>query len=484
MVIGGCPVVSNSVVVTAYGTPYLNIQPSAVLCHPGQQVSIQVMASPGAAVQWTSPSGFTGLMLSTAAPGVYACNVSSCGIITPLAVEVIAAPANAGLLTPGPFTLCGGDSLVLAAAPGADSYAWLPMGATGDSLIVSSGGDFALAVTNAAGCSDTSAVVHVDYIDFPIELIAAGDTVCAGQQALLLATGSGGFAWYADAALGQLLGTGPQWSAAPSQSASYWVRQEEQGCFGDTVAAFVVVNATPSPIGIDGPTFLCAGDALHLVADAPDTVLVNWSTPWGGSTGPRIDVAAAGIAQAGTYSAQASYRGCSSPVATHALQVHDPAPLELPPYTSFCEGASVTFNVPSGFTGVQWSTGAVGSSITLIASAVITVRALDPAGCPVKADLEVEAVDCPLFIPNVFSPNGDERNDTWLISGGFISAPITIYNRWGDVVYEGDMLKRGWDGRHYRNGEPCSEGVYYYVLQLNRADAGIKHHAGYVHLYQ
>jgi gliding motility-associated-like protein len=71
-----------------------------------------------------------------------------------------------------------------------------------------------------------------------------------------------------------------------------------------------------------------------------------------------------------------------------------------------------------------------------------------------------------LTIPNVFSPNGDNINDVFIInSTGIASIAVEIYNRWGTKIYEWNSLKGGWDGRSMVSGLPCEEGTYYYIVK-------------------
>ncbi len=69
-----------------------------------------------------------------------------------------------------------------------------------------------------------------------------------------------------------------------------------------------------------------------------------------------------------------------------------------------------------------------------------------------------------IFVPNVFSPNGDGMNDLFLISSdGIIEFDLVIYNRWGQVIFSTSAPEIAWDGRTSA-GEPASEGTYYYTL--------------------
>ncbi len=68
-----------------------------------------------------------------------------------------------------------------------------------------------------------------------------------------------------------------------------------------------------------------------------------------------------------------------------------------------------------------------------------------------------------LLIPNIFTPNGDGKNDLFKMSGANIhSFSCTIYDRWGVQIAQLNTPDDAWDGRS-KNGEPCSNGVYFYV---------------------
>jgi gliding motility-associated-like protein len=81
-----------------------------------------------------------------------------------------------------------------------------------------------------------------------------------------------------------------------------------------------------------------------------------------------------------------------------------------------------------------------------------------------------------IFIPNIFSPNGDGINEFFTISGRFNLTDINflrIYDRWGNQLFEKLGLSpgeqsEGWDGNF--NGEPMQPGVYVFVAELQYED--------------
>ncbi|MBK8845664.1 MAG: gliding motility-associated C-terminal domain-containing protein [Bacteroidetes bacterium] len=74
--------------------------------------------------------------------------------------------------------------------------------------------------------------------------------------------------------------------------------------------------------------------------------------------------------------------------------------------------------------------------------------------------------NCPKFdLPNVFTPNNDGINDFFepSVYSYVDKTEFTIYNRWGNPVYRTMDKKIYWDGNHLNSGDPCPEGVYYYL---------------------
>jgi gliding motility-associated-like protein/uncharacterized repeat protein (TIGR01451 family) len=80
------------------------------------------------------------------------------------------------------------------------------------------------------------------------------------------------------------------------------------------------------------------------------------------------------------------------------------------------------------------------------------------------AEVRIDVAPPPLDIPNTFTPNGDGKNDTFVIVGmeNYEMVSIFVYNRWGDEVYRNNNYKNEWDG----NG--LNEGTYFYVLKLKK----------------
>jgi len=74
-----------------------------------------------------------------------------------------------------------------------------------------------------------------------------------------------------------------------------------------------------------------------------------------------------------------------------------------------------------------------------------------------------------IYVPNVFSPNGDGKNDLLFVYGNYIATlEMHIFNQWGQKMITITDKKQGWDGKFKGSFQPV--GVYVYVLRATTTD--------------
>jgi gliding motility-associated-like protein len=107
---------------------------------------------------------------------------------------------------------------------------------------------------------------------------------------------------------------------------------------------------------------------------------------------------------------------------------------------------------------------------------IITV--IDQCGLMDIDTANIVVEDCTPVVPNVFTPNGDGVNDYFVITNLELhpNSELTIFNRWGQVMYESAAYQNNWDG-----GD-VSDGVYFYVLKLTDGAVPSDYH-GAVHIF-
>lgn len=96
-----------------------------------------------------------------------------------------------------------------------------------------------------------------------------------------------------------------------------------------------------------------------------------------------------------------------------------------------------------------------------------TLFGVSGAGCPLESDAVFVRVYKKLKIPNIFSPNGDGINDSWVIQNmdTYPLAAVKVFNRAGQIVFETGTGGKNWDGLFHGKAVPV--GTYYYVIDLN-----------------
>lgn len=143
--------------------------------------------------------------------------------------------------------------------------------------------------------------------------------------------------------------------------------------------------------------------------------------------------------------------------------------IPLPPITltldgdTIFEGSSVTATVAQSYNSIVWSTGETGNSITINQGGKYSVTVTDTACSNTKMfDIVVQSIR--LLKPmTLITPNGDNFNEYWEIENIHLcdQNKVTIYNRWGDMVYSTLNYQNDW------NGDNLPEGTYYYIIECN-----------------
>ncbi len=86
-----------------------------------------------------------------------------------------------------------------------------------------------------------------------------------------------------------------------------------------------------------------------------------------------------------------------------------------------------------------------------------------------STEIKISVAISQLKVPNVFTPNGDGKNDEFRVMyRSIIDFHCYVYNRWGKKVYEWHDPAKGWDGTI--NGRPAAESAYFYVIRAVGAD--------------
>ena len=111
-----------------------------------------------------------------------------------------------------------------------------------------------------------------------------------------------------------------------------------------------------------------------------------------------------------------------------------------------------------------------------------TVTATTPDGCSATSEVTITVVDDRnVFVPNIFTPNEDGKNDELHVLGkGISEIDWAIYDRWGAKVFQTNDTQGGWDGSF--KGKKMNAGVFVYALQVTFYDGQVQKYTGNVTL--
>lgn len=114
---------------------------------------------------------------------------------------------------------------------------------------------------------------------------------------------------------------------------------------------------------------------------------------------------------------------------------------------------------------------------------VVKLEITDENGC-IDSLSQVVSVDDIYIVPNVFTPNGDNKNDDFIVTvNGVDRFSIDIYSRWGNLVFNREGVNQiVWDGR-LPDGSKVTPGTYYYVITASDSQKTYKPEAGFVMVF-
>lgn len=392
----------------------------------------------------------------------------------------------------GSSTLCPGKTSVLNAGGGFADYEWMPTGESTQIIELGAPGVYTVRVTDEFGCRNEKSieVVTVPPVEGNIEILQT--ELCPGSSdAVLQAISSGG-----------TLPVSYQWSDgsnAPTLSGISAGTYELIVRDGEGCTARDTVNMEP-PVPFDWEATVVSPSCPDSGDGAITVNLIDGNGPFlfGFKDGPLSpDSVFAGLS-AGTYFVMAEdINGCRQELTAELM----PQPLPNigidPPGTTISEGDSVVLNlVYSDLPAVQTINWTPPESVDCdtcsrvvaqpAASTDLSVSVVDVNGCRVSTSAFIEVVPLPedsdtsradreFFVPNAFSPNGDGINDVLMVFGAKGMPPtfaMKIFNRWGELVYEGSDLSvndsdRAWNGKV--NGGNAPAGVYLWSIVLSPA---------------
>ena len=323
---------------------------------------------------------------------------------------------------------------------------------------------------NTINCRVASKPIIITIHDQPIATATGNSPVCENQLINLLATGGNTYAWSGPASFTSALAS-PSLIAKSNTGGVYSVTVSNK--FGCTNIASYNVTVNPKPIAaIDNVPSFCEGNNVTLQATGGVSYL--W-LPGKGLSNVTIENPVANPIDTTTYQVIVTSTNNCTDTAAITLNVLKKPVANAGADKIIVKGQAVILDgfAAGGNVSFSWSPNLFMNDPLLIKPTVTplndfqyTLDVTSNNGCGTASDDVSVKVYRDIYIPSAFSPNGDGLNDTWVIQGiiAVPNATVTVFNRYGKIVFETTGNLQQWDGNF--NGTPSPTGSYTYLINL------------------
>ncbi len=468
-------------------TPELSVSTTDVSCNSAGDGAIDLTVTNGSVpYSYSWSNGASTEDLTSLQPGSYSVQVTDLNGCSASISALITEPDQLTLNKEVQHVSCfGGDNgeidITVAGGTLPYLYSWSngEVGEDIDSLLI---GTYVVTVTDANGCQieNTTTITQPTEINI---LTTSYDATCDAPNGSIQTLITGGVTPYS-----YLWDTGATTANLNNVIGGNYTLTvtDANGCIS---AVQDSVNSTSNISIVVYPSdVLCNGDdngsAIVAIESGNAPFTYDWST---GNTGNQVT----GLF-AGNYDVTVTDNfGCQQTV---NFDIFEPDPLtlelfspeNLPGYNISIYGGSdgsIESTVDGGTDPYfyLWSNGATTPGIYGLTSGIYYLTVTDDNGCTLTNSIRITEPDV-LEMPEGVSPNGDYDNDFFVVKGleSYPENDITIYNRWGNIVYQESGYENDWYGQNNKD-ELLPDGTYFVILNAHTEEE-TKTLTGYIDL--
>jgi len=441
----------------------------------------------GAYTYFWNPNGEVTPDITGLCAGLYTVNVTDAAGCIGIAFDNLTEPNLLQANISGTNINCNGicDGTALTNVIGGSSpytFSWSPSTAIDSVITGLCAGTHIVTVTDANGCTviDSVDILEPTLITVTSTQIDGGCTSlpCDGEATVTASNGTGPytFQWNGNTTPGQ-----PNVQTALCFGVNTVEVFDQNGC---SIIHTINIGATDTVLADAGlDTIICIGVVVNLngVATGATVTSAEWFSLPGMVSIGNTDSIVTTPSATGIFCYVYQVTGACIITDTVCITVEALPIADAGIDENIFEGQSTILNATGGAT-YSWSP-ATGLSETPISNPTATpeitttyfVTVTSPNGCT-AIDSVIITVIPNIKFPDGISPNGDGKNDVWIID--FIEEypdnVVEIYNRWGELLFHADGYQQDWDGTY--EGKELPIGTYYYIIDLN--DESVKPFTG------
>ena len=489
--LNGCVGPTSDVVITVNPNPTLIADPTLPSICVGSSVVLSVSGassyvwSPATGLSATTGSSVTATPPATQPYAITGTDVNGCVSTTNVIVTVNPIPVVT--VTPD-VTICAGTPTTLQAS-GAGSYEWTPAtglsSTTGASVVANPATTTTYTVEGTSLNCTSTATVTVTVIPVPVVNAGPDISICEGESVTLTASGAVNYSWDGGVQNGVPF--------TPTTTTTYTVYGIAANTCSSSDQVTVTVSPAPEIVVVPSVTTGCSPLTVNFQNNTTGGTTYNWTFGDGGvssQTNPTYTYTDDGCFDVSLTATTAG--GCSVTSTYTSLICAEPTPI-----ASFVASPSVVdisnpftqmINTSENAISYNWSFGDGTPTTTefspshlypsdILSNYTITLVAYGQTGCTDTARVIIQMTEDVLyFVPNSFTPDGDDYNQTFkpVFTTGFdpYAYGLYIFDRWGEMIFESHDASVGWSGTYGVGNEIVQDGTYVWVIEFKATQSG------------
>ncbi len=449
----------DSVSITISPSPTFTLSNNSYTICAGQTANVQVNSTSATSYSWSSGQTTSTVNLSNA--GTYTVTaMNSCGSSSATVNVTISGVSPTLALSASSQTICTNETTILTINSNSSNYNW----STGDNtqtISVTNAGVYSATVSNSCGSANSS--IQIFTVSIPsLTLSASSLSLCPGQSVTLTVSGaSEPYIW----------STFTSTNSSVISITSGPINVYYTNACGTASAGITISSISPISLSLSASSAsVCPNETVTLTVTG-GTEPYTWSNS---TLTNSIIVSGSGIITVsnsnacGVTSQSISIVKNSINASISADPLIGSAPLEVEFTNNSTNATSYNWDFGNGQTA---NTQTVPSQTYTNSGIYIITLTVWNGLCTDTDTISIEVIeDGPtLYIPNVFTPNGDSSNEIFNVGAtNIIEFDMEIFDRWGLKMYSTNDITKGWDGK-VRNME-VPQGVYFYLITAKGID--------------
>ena len=465
----GSPVAEVFTFVTNNGNPTITVNGSCFTTVAGNVITSGASAGTmggGGIFTFTRPTAYTSLTIS--GPG------GSSGSLFALCSSSVA-PSATGIYD----TICQGDSLFIAGA------------------FRNTAGIYVDSLTSSSGV-DSIVTTNLSIESTPNFNITGPTSICLNKPVTFESTVSGdsnlsNFSWnFGDGNSAIQTDSTIQHTYTTAGMKTIVVSvTSDLGCSYDTTWMFDVLDIEPADFAADS---VCLGFPTNFTGLSNTANVANWRYLVEGSTYSSANFSHI-FGSDGVKSVRlivTNLAGCSDTISKNIIVYPKPT-MDFsfaPGVLSASDSRACFDNRSSNATLYSWDFGFSTSTLSdpcvdyppVVGFFPVKLVGENVFGCKDSITKLIEYRDIPLvYVPSSFTPDDDGINDDFFpVVRGVISYSFSVFNRWGELIFESKEIGKGWNGKH--KSELSMNGIYIYHVRVILPNNSTQEYTGHVQL--